>query len=224
MSKELYLLVLFPGGSEYSKVTDTPLEELYKPGTSFNIPGSFVGTLDGIISFLGMGLASRYLGHYGLNFRYSPDLGVWIKEKAERRNFFGDITPETLIIVPTSPGFIGDKRVYERHTDTQHPYNRLTLDQTMSFVTMSRMDSTGRPNYGQIITRSTLYLTRIFQMKNDGECQVMARITSAQTKRRGIVGIENLLKESRDNWEEFVRIAMRNPYIGGIPSLGRYSR
>lgn len=205
-----------PPGENTSRLIAGPFSEFTRPGSIYATP--CWKSLEDLVQFFARGIVSQYPESEKKAVSYGwPTIEEWIKTRTIRDGYHGRVTPETTIVTPTPLSFIRNKQATFLEANFTNRKKPLTPDDAVSFLTVSRMDSTGRPNYGQILTLGTLYLKEF--------CYPMTftYLTLKQKKRVGTVGIEDLINESKQNWEDLTRIALKFTYRGGLPSLGKSS-
>ena len=221
METEFTYSVRKPENTEYELVTGN-FAQFTEPGTTYALETALPDPttrahpqdpVEQVINFLGLGLASRHAKAKPSHVIYDPSItNAWIKEQAETQRFFGVTTPETLTIVPTPAGAIKNKNVrVSMYNSLRRP---LTPEEALSFMIFTRLDSTGRPNYGYLITSVMMYITEAT------EGWVSERLSFRHVRRRDVLGIEDLMAQSRHNWEALMKFAVRFPMQGGRGSSG----
>lgn len=178
----------------------------FRPGEVFDLPPNTTA-LDPLIN--GLALSMPFTGMpsvYERNWRGS-DLWARVEPKVRtaklnRRGhmFNGSIVPETLTILPPHVSRVA---------------HRASIDpaDTLSFLILLRLNSTGRANFGATEVRGTLYAESktIKSWRNS----VAIKMNLDVKPLRGYMSIEDLILTSEFAWFRSVVGSVRHPFQGG---------
>lgn len=139
------------------------------------------------------------------------DTNRFIVERASALRFNGGIEHQTLTVLPPSESLVVKRKF------PPHPNNTLT------FLILSTLHSTGRQNYGSLETIATLFehIDNRIHRRPEDKIVVIGLVLKVRRNKEGITDIDRLIEESGESWARALRGALRHPLHAGLPESGK---